>query len=451
MQRIIQLAKNQHISENLRMLKLTLHQQQSKIIKLKETQKTDHIKSIAHQLYACAAKAGNSQQKRLWFIRLPQIIAELATSIVEETYRPQPFTVFAVTDPKLREIFAPAFADRLVQQWLISHIEPWWDKRFIDDNYANRKGKGTQAAIDRLQHLMRQPKHRWYCQMDIRAFFPSIDRKITYQLWQAALPKLPYPIITKQRLNQVATAILQQNPNNPPAQPSGQRALLAQIPPHKSLFHTKAEKGMPIGSLSSQFFANVYMNELDQYIKHQLKINGYVRYVDDFVILGSDPQTLIIQKQKIETFLAQRLALEIHPNKIILQRCNQGTNFLGAIIYPHHRLTRQRSVRALRRRIAWFKWLIFPHTQPHMPMPSMGTWQRWLQDHQANIADGIPSPALLQRMLATLNSYYGIFSHANTYRLRKHIYHKELGVLQKFFLPADANYQHLKIKKAWIL
>lgn len=95
----------------------------------------------------------------------------LAQAIAEQRYAPQAFTVFAVSDPKLREIFAPTFADRLAQQWLVKYIEPWWNTRLIDDSFANRKGKGTQAAIERLQHFMRKPGHRWYCTLDIRAFF----------------------------------------------------------------------------------------------------------------------------------------------------------------------------------------------------------------------------------------------------------------------------------------
>ena len=102
---------------------------------------------IARQLFECAAETGNSEHKRAHFIRLPDIVLQQAAAIAAGCYQPQAFTVFAVTDPKLREIFAPAFADRLVQQWLVRHIEPWWDTRFIDDSFANRKGKGTHAAI----------------------------------------------------------------------------------------------------------------------------------------------------------------------------------------------------------------------------------------------------------------------------------------------------------------
>lgn len=411
---------------------------------------SDIASDIARQLFACAAEAGNSEHKRAHFIRLPDIVLEQATAIAEGRYRPQPFTVFAVTDPKLREIFAPAFVDRLVHQWLIRHIEPWWDKRFIDDSYANRKGKGTQTAVCRLQHFMRQPGHRWYCQLDIRAFFPSIDRRILLGLWQDALPKLPWPISVRRRLDQVSTAILSQSPVNPLPLRSGDLALLTQIPAHKSLFGAPPGVGMPIGSLTSQFFANVYLNELDQFVKHTLKVRGYVRYVDDFVLLADDPQTLLSWKIAIEGFLHERLRLALHPNKTVLQRCAQGIDFLGSIVFPDHRLARQRGVRALRRRLAWFKWLVFPHTERPVPMLPAGNWQHWLAQHRALVQPGHPTPALLQRMLSTLNSYYGVFGHADTWRLRKHIYQKELGPLKTFFIPTGADYRHLQIRKAWL-
>jgi RNA-directed DNA polymerase len=407
-------------------------------------------KTIAHQLFECAADAGNSEHKRAYLAALPALVLTQAEHIAQGRYHPQPFTVFAVTDPKLREIFAPAFVDRLVHQWLVRHIEPWWDKRFIDDSYANRKGKGTQKAIERLQHFMRQPHQRWYCQLDIRAFFPSINRHILLGFWRKALPTLPWDSSTRTRLDQVTTAILMQSPTSPPPIPSGDRALLAQIPPHKSLYHTEPGVGLPIGSLTSQFFANVYLNEMDQFIKHHLKVKGYLRYVDDFVLLGDDPEVLMGQRQAISQFLGERLGLQLHPSKMVLQRCNQGVDFLGSIVFPHHSLTRQRSVRALRRRLSWFKYLLSSQTERPVPAPPMGSWQRWLALHEAFVAPGVPSPALLQRMLATINSYYGFFVHAHTFRLRKHIYHKELGSLQRYFLPDGAGYTHLQIRKVWL-
>ena len=405
---------------------------------------------IARQLFACAARAGNSEHKRAHLISLPSLVLQLARDIASGQYQPRPYTVFAVIDPKLREIFAPDFGDRLVQQWLVRHIEPWWDTRFIDDSFANRRGKGTQAAVERLQSFMRQRGHRWYCHMDIRAFFPSINRSILLQLWQRALPRLPYPPATRFVLDQVATAIIGQSPTQPPPFRSGNTTLLAQIPPHKSLFGAPPGVGMPIGSLTSQFFANVYLNELDQFAKHRLKVRGYVRYVDDFVLLADDAATLVRWQGEIEHFLSEALHLQLHPGKTVLQRCTQGINFLGNIVHPEHRLVRQRSVRALRRRLAWFERLIFGHTPHPAPMPSDGHWPQWLQRHEPLSAPGHPSPALLKRMLSTLNSYYGVFSHADTFGLRRHIYERELGRLQTFFIPEGPGYRYLRIRKAWL-
>ena len=408
-----------------------------------------NIHTVSSQLLQCAARAGNSEHKRSHLLGLPTLAHQLASDIVGGEYHPKPLTVFAVTDPKLREIFAPDFADRLVQQWLVQHIEPWWDARFIDDSYANRLGKGTQAAVDRLQHFMRQPGHRWYCHLDIRAFFPSIDRTVLRGLWQKALPRLPHPPVTRRMLDQVATAIMSQSPIHPAPKRSGNTALLARIPPHKSLFAAPPGVGMPIGSLTSQFFANVYLNELDQFVKHTLKVLGYLRYVDDFVLLADDTRTLMHWHARISQFLQDRLALQLHPSKTVIQRCTQGIDFLGSIVFPDHRLVRQRSVRALRQRLRWFEALIFAQGA-QTPTPSQGRWHSWLQQHSALIAPGHPSPALLARMLATINSYYGVFRSAHTHRLRQHIYEQELGRLQTFFMPEGSAYRYLRIRKAWL-
>lgn len=207
---------------------------------------------------------------------------------------------------------------------------------------------------------------------------------------------------------------------------------------------------MAIFLLTSQFFANVVLNELDQFVKHTLKVRGYVRYVDNFVLLADDPATLTAWRHEIDAFLRQRLHLELHPDKVVLQRCAQGIDYLGSVIFPHHRLTRQRSVRALRRRLDWFRYLLAPATERPVAGPGRGAWQRWLNDHAAFVAPGVPSPALLQRLLSTINSYYGMFGHARTFRLRKHIYHQEMGTLRRYFLPANKDYTHLVVRKVWL-
>lgn len=206
-------------------------------------------------------------------------------------------------------------------------------------------------------------------------------------------------------------------------------------------------KGLPIGSLSSQFFANVYLNELDQFVKHHLRVKAYVRYVDDFVLLADSPTQLLAWQKAIANFLHERLALTLHPRKQVLQRCNQGIDFLGNIVFPSHRYARQRIVRSLRRRLSAFETLIATGQAPKGKVAA--GWRRWLELHTACAAPGVPSQALLRRMLSTINSYFGLLCHANTHRLRQHIYHEELKGLRQYFRPDGPGYQHLRIRKVW--
>ena len=405
---------------------------------------------IASQLYACVNQAGNSIDKRRYMIEISGIVCSLAQDIHAENYQPGRMTAFAVQDPKLREIFAPGFRDRLAQQWLVSVSGPTIARAWIDDCFSNRIGKGTHSAIGRLQHFMRMPSHRHYCQMDIRSFFTSINRHILLALWKAEQTRLPYPEQTLRQLDAVAQKIILQNPIFHKPALSGNIALLKQIPPHKSLFHSQPNIGLPIGSLSSQFFSNVYLNPLDQYVKHQLKIRGYLRYVDDIIILGHEPKILLEQMRQINQFLNDHLHLHLHPDKTVLQRVDQGANFLGFIVFPHYRYVRERILRALRSRIYFFNYLIDPARYPHGSKPHRGTWPQWLALHQ--LAPPLePSPVVLKRMLATLNSYYGQLVHADTYHLRRKIYNEMLGPIKRYFLPTDATYSQLHIKKVWLI
>ena len=404
---------------------------------------------IASQLYACANQAGNSTDKRRSLIELPALVRTLAHDIETENYQPGRMTAFAVQDPKLREILAPSFRDRLAQHWLVSVIGPTIERRWIDDCFSNRVGKGTHSAIDRLQRFMRQPGHSHYCQMDVRSFFPSIKRHILLTLWNNECQRLPHDETTRHQLDAVARRIILQNPTQPKPTLSGDRRLLRKIPPHKSLFNAAPGVGLPIGSLSSQFFSNVYLNPLDQFIKHQLKIKGYLRYVDDLIILGNHPKVLLGQMRQINQFLADTLHLQLHPNKTVLQRVDQGANFLGYITFPHHCYVRERTLRALRQRLQFFNHLLDPAHTPQCTLPLRGTWAQWLALHQLT-PPLAAHPVLLKRILATLNSYYGQLRHANSYHLRRTIYHEMLGPIKRYFLPTDARYAKLRIKPVWL-
>jgi len=404
---------------------------------------------IAAQLYNCVNQSGNSAEKRRLLINIPRIVTALAQEIYSLRYLPERMTVFAVQDPKLREIFAPNFRDRLVQHWLVSLVNPQISRGWIDDCYSNRSGKGTHSAIARLQHFMRRPHNTYFCQMDIASYFPSIDRSILLSLWQEQFARLDYPDQTLRQIEAVAVKIILQNPADPKPLFSGERSLLKKIPLNKSLFYNPTRIGLPIGSLSSQFFSNLYLNPLDQFIRHQLKISAYLRYVDDFIILGQNLETLLEQKKRIHQFLGSHLHLQLHPNKTILQKVAQGANFLGYIVYPHHCYIRERTLRALKKRIYFFSSLLDPVRYPSHGMPTGGSWAKWLALHQLHPPLAV-NPTLLLRMLGTINSYYGQLIHANSYQLRRTIYHELLGPLKRYLLPGDATYAKLRIKAVWL-
>ena len=392
-------------------------------------------KQIAEKLFECARKLGNSQDKKINFIKLPSIINNLAKEISLKVYKPSRFHVFIVLDPKLREIFAPAFKDRLAQQWLISLIEPTINKQFIDDNFANRKQKGTHAAIKRAQYFMRKKDNTYYCQIDIQSFFPSIDRIVLLSIWEKWFLKLKYDSQTLLQINYMATQIIMQSPISPYPIISGKAELLSAIPKNKSLFYAKESIGLPIGSLSSQFFSNLYLNELDQYVKHKLKIKSYLRYVDDMMILGEDKKELICKKNEIDLFLHKNLHLSLHPNKTVLQGVKQGANFLGAIIFPHHTYARERQVKSLKVKIKFFNKLINGDKLTIIDIPVGGVWKKYMNEEKCKLGN----QSIKRKILSSINSYYGLFIHSKSYSLRKKIYFS-MGELKEEIIPSDMNF-----------
>ena len=213
------------------------------------------------------------------------------------------------------------------------------------------------------------------------------------------------------------------------------------MPKEKSLFYIPKNKGLPIGSLTSQFFANIYLSELDQFIKHKLKIKYYIRYVDDFVIFGKDTKTLINYKKEIEIFLEQKLKLSLHPKKTIIQHKSKGINFLGYIVKEKYLLVRKRTVKSFKKRLYFFNHLIDPKRFPIIDPPTNLKLSR-LYFKKDLIPPVIPDLALLQKMLSIINSYYGIFNFANSYNLRKNIYEKRFFSLKKYFISSvDKNYK----------
>lgn len=277
------------------------------------------------------------------------------------SWKPSPSRVFVCTRPKLREIHAAPFADRVVHHLLVHEWERLYEPVFIDHSYANRRGKGTHRAVARLQQMMRclMAKGRsnlggaqrtapvWSLHLDIRSFFHSIDRRILRDLLARRLRRA----LREHRLSRPAaialwrhTMAVLDDETASSAIRLGSPRRFAAIPQHKRLGQGGAGIGLPVGNLTSQFFGNVVLNELDHFAKRTLKVRAYVRYVDDFVLLADSREQLMAWRTAIADFLQQRLGLALRDGGR-LRPLGDGVDFLGYVVRPGYRLVRRRIVR----------------------------------------------------------------------------------------------------------
>jgi RNA-directed DNA polymerase len=258
-------------------------------------------------------------------------------------WRPRPTTCFIATRPKAREIHAPDFSDRVVHHWLVPQLERVYEPGFIHDSYANRRGKGSHAAVRRLQAFVRQVHSGqgggWYLQLDVHNFFNLIHRPTLWAMLKRRLARAGLP----EACLRVTHALLQNAPTRQGVVYRASAEERAAVPAHKRLENAPPGCGLPIGNLSSQFFANVYLDRLDQFVKHTLKAPRYLRYVDDFVLVHHDRAQLEAWQQAIAAFLARELRLSLKPD-IRLRPLPVGIDFLGYVVYPTHSRIRRRVV-----------------------------------------------------------------------------------------------------------
>lgn len=268
-------------------------------------------------------------------------------------YTPSKYWKFWIYDPKKRLILALPYADRIVHQWVVEEfIKPYYIPRFIADSYACIPGRGTHVAADRIQQYMRH-MHRgtngqyYILKMDISKFFNSIDLAIMYGI-------LSKSIADKKLLDLIYTI----------------------------LFDDGEHDGLPIGNYVSQYFANIYLNELDQFCKHTLKIRYYVRYMDDFVALAPNRKIASEWYAQIQSFITEQLNMNLN-TKSRYYPCSQGLDFIGYRIYNDYRLLRKRSKRHLLEIIA---------------------------EYEGGVADG-------DQFVRRINSWHGHALHADTRHL----------------------------------
>ena len=242
---------------------------------------------------------------------------------MSQNWKPNPYEKFFTYDPEPRIIHKAIVRDRVLYQAVYQVLYQIFDPNFIFHSYSSRNYKGTYAGIlsteKQIRKLTRNYTNRAYIlKCDVRKFFNSVDHQILLGLIQKK--------ITDTKLYFLIKLIIYS-------------------------FETLPGKGLPLGNVTSQIFSNIYLNELDQYVKQSLKVRNYIRYCDDFIIVSSSRNYLEDCVEKIKEFCKKRLLLDLHPNKIIFRTSNQGVDFLGYVILPHRRVLRTKTKNRLLRKL----------------------------------------------------------------------------------------------------
>ncbi|WP_159918024.1 RNA-directed DNA polymerase [Pantoea sp. 18069] len=277
---------------------------------------------------------------------LERNLIDLHEELSDGSYRPGKSICFAISRPRAREVWAAGFRDRVVHHLLYNQIADRFHQRFIADSGACIPGRGTLYCAKRLEAKVRSQTENWsrpgfYLKADLANFFVSIDKRVIWPLLVKQIPERWWRGLAKivlfhdPRLDYVVR---------------GDASTLAAVPAHKRLTNAGPYSGLPIGNLSSQFFANVLLNELDQHVKHRLRAPHYSRYVDDMVLLSDSTEWLAQALAGINAFLPS-LRLQLNPRKTVIQPIDRGIDFVGHVIKPWRRTTRPRTLRVALQRI----------------------------------------------------------------------------------------------------
>ena len=264
-------------------------------------------------------------------------LVDLWREINAGTYYPGRSIAFIVDKPVKREIFAADFRDRIVHHLVINKLMPLFEALFITDSYSCREGKGSQYGINRVAEFVREcsedyTKDCYILKMDIQSFFMSIDKRILAKRLHRFINKY-YHAVDKEIILRLVEIIVYHCPQLN-CLVKGKKSNWDGLPHSKSLFYAGKYRGLPIGNLSSQVFANFYMDAFDKFVKNVLKVKYYGRYVDDFVIVHEDKEFLVRIQEKMRNFMQKELHLRLHPKKIYLQHFSKGVKFIGAVVKP---------------------------------------------------------------------------------------------------------------------
>ena len=258
-------------------------------------------------------------------LKLMDNILSLHRDLSQGKYRHGGYESFIINDPKQRHIHKACVRDRLLHHAVYRRLHPFFNRTFISDSFSSRKGKGTHRAVSRFRQFAgkvseNNTKTCWVLKCDIRKFFASINHEILFSI--------------------LATHIKDEKV----------MALLREIIESHSSFGLGT--GLPLGNLTSQLFVNIYLNELDQFVKHRLRVKHYIRYADDFVFLSRDRESLERICLEVGIFLAEKIKLKLNLDKTSIQALASGVDFLGYVIFPYHIVLRTRTKKRMFQRVS---------------------------------------------------------------------------------------------------
>lgn len=307
---------------------------------------------------------GSKPDVLLFESELESNIFKLSRELKNKEYTHAGYTGFYISDPKLRHIHKATVRDRVLHHVVASVLAPIFEPTFISNSFSCRIGKGSHRGVETLRNILRKESENntkacYVLKCDIRKFFDSINHDILFSILRRKIRDVDMLELLKNIIE---------------SYPGGVSGLFNR-------------KGVPIGNLTSQLFANIYMNEFDQFIKHKLQVHYYARYTDDFVIVSRDKEYLARLVVPIETFLRDVLSLELHPKKVEILNYTKGVDYLGNVIFPNHTLVRK-------------------HTR-----------KRIIRKFEETIKGYRRGETSKEKIEATLSSYLGILSHMNAYKL----------------------------------
>ena len=353
--------------------------------------------------YACRRNKRNTINALAFEVDYEHNLVQLCEEINNGTYKIGRSIAFIVNKPVKREIFAADFRDRVVHHLVINKLNPLFEKQFIYDSYACRERKGTHFGIKRVdKFICRCSKNYtndcYILKLDIKGFFMHINKDVLFKKI-SSLIHLKYQHSDKPLLLILCKQILYNSPTQNCIIKSN-KSNWNDLPTDKSLFHSPPNCGLPIGNFTSQVFANLYMDSFDHFVKHDLGIRYYGRYVDDFVIVHTDKDYLKTIITKLSDYLLSTLGLTIHPRKIYIQHYTKGVKFLGVVIKPNRIYIANRT---------------------------KGNFYDAIEKQNTIARDHKPKQEEQKAFLSSMNSYLGIMKHYKSYKLRKEMVFNNLS------------------------